>query len=639
MKHLLLAAFFIVCAANASAQSCGNSGPSICTPLGTLVTNGYYFTPSEELPCISRNQQINEVIEFNFDSLTTWILGSPLTSLKFDVLGGLPNGLCWSTNATNDLFDTSFVGCIKITGVTSDPPGQYRLRILATMAGMAFPFPTQVDLDHGGFNANIYLRLIDQSFSLCPPVDTSQHPGTPYVPFSAAYQSFTQISGKTFFDVNQNQVFDSTDQPVRNQLLNIGNDYVALSNQNGNYTAYLPVGPHTVKPTAHVSSLPFNPDSLVVYADSTGINYQNNNFKIIPPPGYCAGALAIVACNPPPRPGFNNHVTVQFNNLFSATAVSQNIRFYYSSNQTFVTATPTPVLVDTLNRFMDWSVNNINPGTSWYAGVTLRTPTSVTINTVLEQSASVSNSSCSSLDTLTTRQYITVVGSYDPNDKAVSPPGEGANGHVLPSTPELTYTIRFQNTGTYLAENVRITDTISNYLNITSLKVLSASANYEVSVSGRQVIFQFNNINLPDSNSNEPNSHGYIQYSIKPNNTFVHSSVVYNTAEIYFDFNAPIVTNTTVTTADIFAGIANMHGETLQFNLYPNPATNQLNVTIDETLTGARLNICDVTGALITTLPLTTANYQLSTVNLPTGVYIAEIKTNEGVAKKRWVKM
>jgi hypothetical protein len=79
--------------------------------------------------------------------------------------------------------------------------------------------------------------------------------------------------------------------------------------------------------------------------------------------------------------------------------------------------------------------------------------------------------------------------------------------------------IRFQNTGTDVAYKVVVVDTLSADLDVSTLQLGSVSHPYKMQVSGKGrpvLTFTFNNILLPDSNANEPASHGYIQFSIKP---------------------------------------------------------------------------------------------------------------------------
>src|SRR5690606_13526866 len=85
-----------------------------------------------------------------------------------------------------------------------------------------------------------------------------------------------------------------------------------------------------------------------------------------------------------------------------------------------------------------------------------------------------------------------------------------------------------------------------------------------------EVRFIFNNINLPDSTNDEPNSHGYIAFKIKPKINVQVGDVISGVAKIYFDFNPPIITNTVNTEIVETLSIDEASAET--FKLYPNPA-------------------------------------------------------------------
>jgi uncharacterized repeat protein (TIGR01451 family) len=135
------------------------------------------------------------------------------------------------------------------------------------------------------------------------------------------------------------------------------------------------------------------------------------------------------------------------------------------------------------------------------------------------------------------------VGAYDPNDKMGYPLGYDG-GNIAEGT-RLDYAIRFQNTGTDTAFNVVIQDTISTALDMSSFKVESASHDYTVSIDTNRVItFLFANIALPDSNVNLAASQGVINFSIDHAADLVPGDIIDNEALIYFDFNEPIVTNT-----------------------------------------------------------------------------------------------
>ncbi|MBL0317611.1 MAG: T9SS type A sorting domain-containing protein [Flavobacteriales bacterium] len=142
-----------------------------------------------------------------------------------------------------------------------------------------------------------------------------------------------------------------------------------------------------------------------------------------------------------------------------------------------------------------------------------------------------------------------VICSYDPNDKQATPVGFEEPHFILPDD-DIEYTIRFQNTGNAPAQNILITDTIEiTNLNIDSFVPLYASHSFNTIVDeSGHVQFVFDNINLPDSASDEINSHGFVVYKIRPIPTLPGWTEIHNIAHIYFDNNPAVVTNTTLHT-------------------------------------------------------------------------------------------
>jgi uncharacterized repeat protein (TIGR01451 family) len=145
-------------------------------------------------------------------------------------------------------------------------------------------------------------------------------------------------------------------------------------------------------------------------------------------------------------------------------------------------------------------------------------------------------------------ECLPIIDSFDPNDKLVSPAGVTTT-HYTPTGAELKYRIRFQNTGTDVAYKVVVVDTLSEHLDISTLTLGAVSHPYTMNVSGKGrpvLTFTFDNILLPDSNSNEPQSHGFINFNIKPKKELSEKTRVENFADIFFDFNEPVRTNTTL---------------------------------------------------------------------------------------------
>lgn len=144
----------------------------------------------------------------------------------------------------------------------------------------------------------------------------------------------------------------------------------------------------------------------------------------------------------------------------------------------------------------------------------------------------------------------TLVCAYDPNDKIGTPAGLDSLGFITQEIDEIEYTIRFQNTGTDTAFNIQITDQLDPNLDWSTFEYVSAShSGPEIDMTyGGEVTFTFNDILLPDSNVNEIASHGYIKYRIQLEEDLPTGTQIFNTANIYFDANPAIVTNTKINT-------------------------------------------------------------------------------------------
>lgn len=159
-----------------------------------------------------------------------------------------------------------------------------------------------------------------------------------------------------------------------------------------------------------------------------------------------------------------------------------------------------------------------------------------------------------------------VTGSYDPNDKQGYPLGL-TEEHLVGQNGEFEYLIRFQNTGNDTALQVVIRDTLSSFLYLAGLRPGASSHAYDYEIYGHGILqFTFRDIMLPDSNVNEPGSHGFISFRVPQKSDLAPGTVIANRAGIYFDYNDPIITNTSLHKVDkpkqfSFADVAVCHGE------------------------------------------------------------------------------
>ncbi len=226
-----------------------------------------------------------------------------------------------------------------------------------------------------------------------------------------------------------------------------------------------------------------------------------------------------------------------------------------------------------------------------------------------------------------------IVSSYDPNDKSVVPQGVTEN-HYIDSTNILEYKIRFQNTGTAPAQKVVITDTISNHLDIETIQFMSESHPCDIDILYSNVIrWTFNDIMLPDSNSNEPASHGYVKFKIHQHPGNQISTEITNQAAIFFDYNPAVITN------EVFNIIGDMEqifthdpevNTQQQVDVFPNPAADYVLFNVDADKYS--IELYDGYGRIIRHIQdITSAEYRMPASNISHGVYYYRIKDQSGV--------
>jgi len=226
-------------------------------------------------------------------------------------------------------------------------------------------------------------------------------------------------------------------------------------------------------------------------------------------------------------------------------------------------------------------------------------------------------------------QCFSVVGSLDPNDKAVFP-----NGDIDTTASWLTYTVRFQNTGNSYAENVHIIDTLDANLDLSTFQLLSTSHPSIVQIlDGGIARFNFPGIFLPDSIADEPESHGYVQYRIRPKPGLSVGSQIQNTAYIYFDFNAPVVTNTTLNMVALPVGIKAISYH--QTQVWPNPVSGQLHVAANEPYS---IRVLNILGAEVYRHGKVNSDLTINTEAWTPGIYFVEMNFNDRIQVKKVIK-
>lgn len=333
----------------------------------------------------------------------------------------------------------------------------------------------------------------------------------------------------------------------------------------------------------------------------------------------------------PPRPGFiyNNWITYRNN---GNQVLANGTLTFTKDNAVTITNISQSGTTATANGF-SYDFVNLLPGESRNINVTLQVPSIPTVNlgqlltnsvtgTVLENDTNTDNNACQITQV--------IVGSYDPNDKVEAHGGKILHSNFT-SNDYLTYTIQFENTGTYQAENVKVVDILDIDLDETSVKMVDASHGYALKRVGNNLSWSFEGIDLPPSVANSTIGKGYIIFQVKPKPGYAVGDIIPNTANIYFDFNPAIVTNTFNT--EFVAALSMSDFEIGEFTMYPNP-TNGL-LTISSKSNSRLINnvvVIDVLGKTVQTNSFNTSKVVLDLSNLNRGVYFVKVQS-EGLEK------
>ena len=224
-----------------------------------------------------------------------------------------------------------------------------------------------------------------------------------------------------------------------------------------------------------------------------------------------------------------------------------------------------------------------------------------------------------------------VVNSFDPNDKLCM------QGDTIPAfneEPYLRYRIRFENTGTAEAVHVTVKDFLDpDLFDVTTIRPLDASHNYTLQVIDNVAEFQFSEINL---GFEDDDNDGYIFFEVKLKDSTLPGDIITNTAEIYFDFNSSIITNTTETLVfdDVVSSISNTNNDYV--TVFPNLVVEDLSIQAENI---SKLTVYDVNGKQVQELTYNHVNEILIPMsNYISGIYFLRIDCKKGQFVKKVIK-
>jgi uncharacterized repeat protein (TIGR01451 family) len=439
----------------------------------------------------------------------------------------------------------------------------------------------------------------------------------------------SSLSGHIFNDMNNDCVNNAGDLNLSAvKVLATPGNYWALSDANGDYTIYAPVGVYTLSqvqfPNPYVApncissiSTTISPASLQV----SNLDFSDTILSVVDGKVFSLYSLGIV-------PGFSGSYYFNLGNNFTNGYIGV-LKFVKPALLNYTTFNPIPFAINGDTAYYNVNVPN---STSQFFQVGFSVPSSLSLGLAMQACAFLNvNGTDINLSNNTLCYTRVTTGSFDPNDKSVSPAGAGAEGFITTNDSVLTYKIRFQNTGTGPAVNVVIKDTLSANLDALSFEMIGASHNCNVDVlPGNVLRWKFNNIMLPDSNTNEPASHGFVHYKIKQKNNNVFGTEIKNTAYIYFDFNEHVVTNTTLNTLASITSIVEKESNESELVLFPNPVNDKLCLKLKNTNNKAHeIIVLDVLGK-----EMLHESYrdELNLAKFNTGVYFVKVVYANGMS-------
>lgn len=400
---------------------------------------------------------------------------------------------------------------------------------------------------------------------------------TDYCSFTPGGEYYT-ISGDAIIDINADGCDDNdlAYQYLPIQVTNGTNNWSYYTTDQGEYNIHLPnIDTYTVTTQLENNQyFTITPEEFIVDFSNNTSPFVND-FCITPNGVFNDLEISMIPLSDA-IPGFDIPYKIIYKNKGTET-VSGEINLSFEGNFMDVLEV-SPELSSQDDNNISWFFTNLLPFESREIIVTmsLNTPTETNFplnsgDTLTFQTTITSTQEDETPEDNTFVLEVDVINSYDPNDKTCL---QGNTIKLEQVGGYLYYLIRFENLGTANAINVVIKDVIdTNVFDVLTLIPLSASHNFETKIrENNQVEFIFENINLP---YDETNNDGYVLFKIKSLSTLQIADTINNQANIYFDYNAPVITN--VETTEVIANLSvdsfENHEEII---LYPNPVVDEL---------------------------------------------------------------
>jgi uncharacterized repeat protein (TIGR01451 family) len=441
------------------------------------------------------------------------------------------------------------------------------------------------------------------------------------------------ILGTIFLDNNSNCTFENMDNSFNNFSMKLYNDSDSLISQtysisNGVYQFPQEFG--TYKVEIDTLNQPFSIQcqsvDTIITLNSQNILIDSINFALSCKPGFDIGVQSVLT-NGWVFPEQNNDLKIiagdlsQWYNMNCAVGISGEVQISVSGPVTYLYPSEealTPAVLGNVFNYTIPDFGNLDISTAF--GLIFKTDTTAQAGDQICVSINVTPINGDNNMSNNAFEYCyQVVNSYDPNMKEVYPI------NVEPGFEDyFTYTIHFQNTGSAPAFNIRLLDTLDANLDLETFQVINYSHFNKVNVVGNQLNVYFPNIMLADSTSDVEGSKGFVQYRIKPKANLALGTQIKNTAYIYFDFNAPIVTNTTIN--EYVEKVSISEKENSNIFVFPNPFSTSTTIAFKNSLTDADIKLYNVYGQEVRLIAdFSGDKLKIERENLANGIYYLKV--------------
>lgn len=432
---------------------------------------------------------------------------------------------------------------------------------------------------------------------------------------SAQFQS---VSGLVYNDINNNGQQDNGEPPLEGIIVAAEplHSYIT-SGLSGSFGLLAEAFNDTLRAVPPSPYAKANPPFYVVNQSGSAFDFGIHYTPGIKDACITATNVQVI------RPGFESRIIVTVKNVGTSSVAPAIAKLILPNGLKYAYSIP---FASQTGDTLTWNLGALPPLSTQTITVTVDCATTLVINESLTiVSLVVPLTGDANTDNNTYRYNELVVGSYDPNDKRVRP--EKVTPAQIASGERLEYTIRFENTGTFHADIVRILDTLSPNIEAASLQIIAASHPVSWTLRGQGVVeFTFKDIFLLPSSVGNGEGHGFVQFSVRCRKGLPLNTAVHNTAHIFFDFNQPITTNTVETAVKESVSALQPYTSDLQITVGPNPATELIWVEWPAPVSEGNLSLYSTQGQLVLTQAITAATQRLliHLPDLPVGHYQLE---------------